>query len=190
MTTSPEFIQTPDNIWKPNTFLSSTTVVFVRQLVQLIKLCPCIFLANIKLNKSCVLNVGFFVDADEVLLELMSQDVNEHGLSIWRCLVCKEVFKKRQHIKHHIESKHNPGLAFRCHFCPTVCRTRAALTMHRKRNHPPPTIKAEDNSTIIIPQQSSTFDITPFVSTEWSHQKFHGQARFSALGLFFVWFQV
>lgn len=107
--------------------------------------------------------VGFFLDADAVLLKLMSQEVNEQGLSIWRCLVCKEVFKKqRQVIKHHIESKHNPGLSFPCHHCPTVCRTRAALAMHIKRNHK---VDQLIDQTIIIPQQS-TFDITPFVSTE------------------------
>ena len=72
--------------------------------------------------------------------KIVKESPMEGGASIWRCLDCGEPFKKRQHAKAHVESKHLTGFTFPCAHCPTVCYTRGALKMHEKRKHKDPIV--------------------------------------------------
>jgi len=72
--------------------------------------------------------------------KIVKESPVEGGVSIWRCLDCGEPFKKRQHAKAHVESKHLTGFSFPCAHCPTVCFTRGALKMHEKRKHKDPIV--------------------------------------------------
>ena len=48
----------------------------------------------------------------------------------YSCNHCKKQFKKRDHVREHVEI-HFEGLSFPCTFCSTTLRTRKALRLHR-----------------------------------------------------------
>ena len=60
---------------------------------------------------------------------------NDGSVTKWRCVSCDVPFKKSQHAKNHLESKHMEGLQYPCTECPTICKTKASLHMHMKRKH-------------------------------------------------------
>ena len=79
-------------------------------------------------------------DVDEVLDEKIGKESSLEGASVWRCLECEAPFRKKQHARAHVESKHLTGFTFPCLQCPHVCSTRAALKMHERRKHINPNV--------------------------------------------------
>ena len=84
------------------------------------------------------INILCSSDVDAACDEKIVKEPSMEGASIWRCLDCSEPFKKKQHARAHVESKHLTGFSFPCAHCPTVCFTRGALKMHEKRKHKDP----------------------------------------------------
>ena len=55
----------------------------------------------------------------------------------WQCgqVECDYESINKFHLRNHIESKHVDIGGIQCNFCPKVCPTRHAFTLHLKRNH-------------------------------------------------------
>ena len=56
----------------------------------------------------------------------------------WQCgqVECDYVSNQKCNLRNHIESKHVDIGGIQCNYCPKVCPTNHAFSMHLKRNHP------------------------------------------------------
>ena len=69
------------------------------------------------------------------LLALKLNSVMRDEEGRWVCPECNLSTKSRTNIREHIESKHLPENCIQCPLCGNVCKSKAALRVHKIRYH-------------------------------------------------------
>ena len=54
--------------------------------------------------------------------------------SLWQCNECYYQSRNKDHVRHHVESKH-VSVQYNCQYCDNACPTKYALNMHIRRHH-------------------------------------------------------
>ena len=65
--------------------------------------------------------------------ELIEKKVNEMGLTVFECKICKKTQKRRDHMKNHIQT--HLKLDVRCPYCGVMCKNPPSLSTHITQRH-------------------------------------------------------
>lgn len=77
-----------------------------------------------------VSNLRIILELEELIAPLIAFDGESDPSKPWLCAECSKTFKKRDHLKDHIEGNHITGLSFSCPYC-----CEAITSRHRLRTH-------------------------------------------------------
>ncbi len=79
-------------------------------------------------------NIALFLDLDSIIIEKMTQAVDEEGNKLWQCNECGYARERKSDIRRHVERKHIE-MQVACNLCSMVFSTRLSLKEHMKYKH-------------------------------------------------------
>lgn len=75
------------------------------------------------------------LELEELIAPLIGYDGDSDPAKPWLCTECSKAFRKRDHLKDHIEGSHITGLSFTCPYCNLAITSRHRLRTHISIKH-------------------------------------------------------